>query len=115
MTTNRGFTLIENVVAIILLGIVITATVFSVTTARMYVTAARHHYQAISLARDEIERIIAGEAPFSGEVTIDAVTGLTGSMSVSNPTVNTVDVTVSWTEEMWADLSMNETIVMVLP
>lgn len=112
---QKGFTLLENVLAVFLLGIVITATIFSITTAKMYTTSSRHHTAALNLARAQIERILAGAAPSPGPVTIDAVTGVTGTLSVSNPTVNTAQVTVSWTEEMWGSVSKEETIIVYLP
>ena len=59
MTRDKGFALLEVCVAILLLGIVIAATAFSLTAARMYATSAKHHYLAASLARYEIENIVA--------------------------------------------------------
>ncbi len=111
----RGFTLAENLIAVILLGIVIVAIVVSFASARMYTATATHHYQAINLARDQIEKILSGQAASEGVVTIDTATGLAGDLAVSNPTTETLDVTVSWTEKMWADSDHSETIVFFLP
>ena len=115
MLQGKGFTLMENVIAALLLGIIVTATIFSFATARMYAATARHHYQAINLARDQVEGIIAGEAASPGTVTIDSVPGLTGNLSVTNPTTDSIDVTVTWTEDMFSDVAMSETIVLILP
>jgi len=108
---NKGFTLLENSIAILLLGIIITVTLLSLVTARMYTVATKHNYQAINLAREEIEKILAGQTPSTGAVTIDADTALLGTISVSYPTTNTAQITVSWTEKMWASIAKSETIV----
>ena len=112
---THGHTLVENAVAICLLGIIIAATILALVTARMYALVARHHYQAASLAREEVERILAGESSSPGTVTIDSATGLTGTLAVSNPTSDTLEVKVSWTDKYWVSVSKEETIVMFLP
>ena len=118
---NKGFSLIENVVAIFLVGIVIAATIFSFATARMYAASARHHYQAVSIARDGIERITAGEdlvpetTASIATVIIDSDPILTGERKITPLFDQKVVVIVSWTEKMWGDIDKKEKIVLFLP
>lgn len=98
MGNNRGIAFIESVVAILLLAIVVSGNMFVMSAAKMYASSGRYHYQAVSLAREELERIVAGEAPTTGAVTIDSATGLTGTLSVTNPTTDTIEVTVTWAD-----------------
>lgn len=119
MVKNKGFTLIENITAIVLIGIVITATIFSFVSARVWVSMSRRRYQAVCLAREEIEKIIAGEVDSSPKnylnILIDGDTGLLGNMAVTNPTLTSVDITVSWTEPLLANMAVSETLVFILP
>ena len=114
MSKIKGFTIFEVVVAIVLLGIAISATIFSLTAARMYSMSAKHHYEASNIARDEIEYIIATHdmSMSPSSVTLD------GQLYNVNPVLyggnDYVDVTVSWTEKMWVDVVTSEKIVLRL-
>lgn len=128
---RKGIILIENVVALTLAGILITATVFSFASGKIYAAAGRHRYHAANIVREEMEQIVqAGIAngatsPADETVIIDAKDtstpsdDLLGTMSVTynpNPAGATVvvDVEVSWTEPMWTDKSMSENIALYL-
>ena len=117
MAGRRGITLFENVTAVVLLGILVSGTIFSFASAKMWANAARHHYEAVNIARAGLEYILAGGAAgdLDSTPTIDPGTGLTGTLAVANPTAETIDVTVSWTEPMWTSATRSETIVMRLP
>ncbi len=124
MVSKRGITLIENMAAVVLLGILITALVFSFAAARMYAASARHKYAAISFARERIEGIIqAGitvgdTAPPDESVILDPRTAaagdeLSGTLSYIydiDGVAMTANITVSvdWTEEFFSDIANNE-------
>ena len=115
--SRKGLTLVENIIAILLLGIVIAASVFALASARMYTTAARHHYQAAILAREKIEDIDAGGEGDAGteDVVIDSSIGLSGTRTVAYTASEVLDVNVSWVEEMWTNLPSNEKVIMRMP
>lgn len=131
MPNRKGLTVAENVVAIVLTGLIIGATVFSFTASKIWIDIAKHHYRAINLAREETEFLIqkgiqTGEIPpVSETIPIETSYILDGTRSVSyvfdntNPIDVTVTVTVSvaWTERMWSGAagSMSETVVVILP
>lgn len=56
MKTPRGFTLIETLVALVLLSIATAALMTLQVRLRVAADAARHHDQALRLARNELER-----------------------------------------------------------
>jgi len=127
---NRGVTLIECVTAILLMGMLITAMVFSFATARMYAAYARHSYTAINFARESMEittqaGITVGDsAPSDESVVIDPRTTasgdeLYGTMSHKysiNATSLTAYVTVevAWTEGFWQAVAKKESIACYL-
>jgi len=117
MVRARGISLIESIIAVFLLAILITAAIFAFSAARFQVVAARHHYQAINLARDRIEDIISGGSAAAGTtaVVIDPSAGLGGNLIVSYPIADRIDVTVTWNETLWVDIASAETIVMLMP
>lgn len=126
---KKGFSIVESVAATILIGIIVTGTLYSFVAARMWISVAKHHYQAISWARNTTEELSyvgiqdGDTAPASDSVLLDADSGLTGTRtviydfdSVSNPDDATVRVTVniSWTESMWVSKNLSETVVVFL-
>lgn len=114
MTKNRGITLVESMIAIVLLGIVITAMVYSFGSARMYAASARHRIQAINNARDKVEKIIQAGVI---EGYASPGDGVTYSPSPApDPAAGTVDVTVtvSWTEIMWSNITQFESLIVTL-
>ena len=117
MKKAKGFSLVENLMAIVLLVIIIVACLNAAATARFYAMAARHHYQAMNLARDRVEDIISGGSAAAGTqpVTIDPTTGLNGNLVVSYSSAGILDVTVTWMDGVWVNMAGSETIVMVLP
>ncbi|MEE8360073.1 MAG: prepilin-type N-terminal cleavage/methylation domain-containing protein [Candidatus Omnitrophota bacterium] len=117
MVRPRGISLIECIIAIVILAIVITSAIFALSTARFQVTTARHHYQAINIARDRIEDIISGGSAAAGvtPVVIDPSTGLGGNLTVSYPVAGRIDITVDWDETLFSDTNFTETIVMLMP
>jgi prepilin-type N-terminal cleavage/methylation domain-containing protein len=119
MKKNKGFALSEVLLAILLIGIVISSTIYGLVSAQMFTAKARHHYSAVSIARDTAERIMAGETVAGGDVVIeaapDAADNLVGNLAITADPAgvdNTWQITVSWTEEMWGTTNESETIVM---
>lgn len=120
--SNKGVTLIENVVAIAIMAIVIPATMLSHVSAQRNMTVSRHHYQAVNIARNELEQILSGEiiivpgVSYTRSVSIDGTTGLNGNIVVNYPaaTLN-VDIVVSWVEAMWTDLDSQESLIAFVP
>jgi Tfp pilus assembly protein PilV len=117
MRKTRGISLIESLIAVFLIAILVVATYFALATARFQVSAARHHYQAVNLARDRIEDIISGGDASAGTfaVMIDPATGLNGNLTVSYPVAGTIDITVTWNEGVWVNIASAETLVMRMP
>ena len=122
---KQGFTLIESLTAASLFVLAVTSMTSSFVAVRMHVTSARHHYQAMSVAREKMEDIIyagisSGASPEADEtVTIDVPSGLTGTQSVAyspDPAGDDVTVTVkiSWTETYGSGNQESETLVLFL-
>jgi len=126
---KKGFSIVESVAATVLIGIIVTGTLYSFVAAQMWISVAKHHYQAISWARNTIEElsyagIQDGDVPPANDsVSLDADSGLMGTRSVVynfDPTGNPDDVTVrvtvniNWTESMWIDKNLSETVVVFL-
>ncbi len=122
MLTNKGLTITENLISVVLVGIIVAATLFSMVSAQRYIASANHHYQAINIARDELENIFSGEivitpgSSYARSITIDNVTNLTGTITVdySDTTLN-MDILVTWIEGMWTNQASQETIVAFVP
>lgn len=117
MVSSRGISLIENLIAILLLAIIVTSGFLALSSSRMYVLTARHHYQGINLARERLEDIISGGDASLGvtAVAVDPATGLNGNLTVSYPVAGTIDVSVTWNDGLWGNIASQETIVMRLP
>ena len=113
--SRKGLTIIENIVSVAIVGVAMLSTVYAFASSQRYMAAARHHYQAAGIAREELEFIMAGEPANPRIVVIDQSTGLLGNLTVVNPTPTTIEVRVTWTEEMWTDENTSETIVAFLP
>ena len=54
---NQGFTLLETVISVLILGIVITSTVGAFTIGRFMIASANDHAKALNLLRAEMEKI----------------------------------------------------------
>ncbi|MFH1753286.1 MAG: type II secretion system protein [Candidatus Omnitrophota bacterium] len=117
MVTTKGISLIESIIATLLLAILIASAILAFSTARFQMAAARHHYQAINLARFRIEDILSGASAAAGTtpVVIDPATGLWGNLVVSYPAAGRIDITVTWNEALWVNIASAETIVMLMP
>jgi Tfp pilus assembly protein PilV len=122
LTTNKGVTIVENIISIFLMGIIVTSTMFALVSTQRYITASNHHYQAINIARNELERIFSGDIliqpgnSYTQTVTIDNARSLTGTLNVNYSSVTSnVDVTVTWNENMWTNQASQEQIVAFLP
>ncbi len=117
MVRSKGISLVECIIAIAILAILIATALFAFSAARFQVVAARHHYQAINIARERIEDIISGgsAAAVATPELIDPSTGLWGTITVSYPAVDRIDITVAWTETLWGNIQSAETIVMLMP
>lgn len=113
---TRGFTLLESVASLLIIGIVIAATVFAFVAARMWAHTARNHYQAITIAKNTLENIIQsykeGSIPAPGSSVITVDNGMQFTRGWSYPDDTIVDVTVSWTERAWAQTTREETLVL---
>lgn len=127
MLRNKGFTLVESIIAICLVVLAIVSMTSSFVATRMHVTGARHHYRAASIARDKLEELMQagiseGDSSTETEgasVIIDSVSGLTGTRSTiysPDPAGDSVTVTVkiSWTETMGGTLEQEEVFVLFL-
>ena len=130
MVSKKGITLIENMAAIVLLGILITAMVFSFAAARMYAASARHKYAAINFARERMEDIIrAGitvgdTAPPDESVILDPRTAAEGDelwgilsyiYDIDGAAMTAaVTISVDWTEEFFSDIANNEMISVII-
>ena len=98
---SRGITIVENIIAVFLTAIVIASTLVALVSAQRYIAIARHHYRAVSFAREAVERVIAGLDPQAGVRVLDPNAGMTGNL-VNNSTPTVVEITVTWNESIVA-------------
>jgi type II secretion system protein I len=105
----RGFTLIEVLVTLLLIGIVIPAILHAITSAAMAGSSARHRNDAAALANSQLASIILavsqGQNPnLTGEVEQDGfnynwqATVTPWNQDTSSMGIQDIDVTMRWTE-----------------
>jgi len=118
--TNKGITLVENLISILLIGMVASTAMYSQVSSQKYLASAKHHYQAINLARDEMENITAGEIildpgnTYTRNVVIDNETALIGVINVDYSDFSNVEITVNWTDSIWTNIVSSETLILRL-
>lgn len=102
---NKGVTIIENFIALVLIGvIVVPAVAMAFSSSQRYIALARHHYRATCYAREALERYINGiPQRTAAELEIDSTTGLTAS---SDPVIaddgRNIIVSIRWDENIMA-------------
>jgi type II secretory pathway pseudopilin PulG len=111
---KKGITLVENLIALFLIAIVVASTLFALVSAQRYIAIARHHYRAVSFAREAAERVIAGLDPQAGQRVLDPATGMTGNL-IDNSVGVVVEIIVAWNESIVAGApqARAETIIYV--
>jgi len=98
----KGVTIIENLIAVFLIAVVVSATIYGFASAERYMALARHHYRAAGYAREALEREMSGitQRPVA-ELEIDPNTNpplLATSGAVIADDGRTIEVTVNWLE-----------------
>ncbi len=116
LKNKKGFTLIEAVVSILILGTAMGLMLVVFVMSRVSIAMAKHRIEAINHARAAMEQYIN-----SGDTTYNVSTGdiaaLDGSCAIPTPTsyatgIEKVVVTVSWTEHsMGSNKSVSEELV----
>jgi type II secretion system protein I len=105
----RGFTLIEVLVTLLLIGLVIPAIMHAITAAAMAGNAARHRNDAAALAKSELSSLILavsqGQNPaLSGELDQDGfqyswqATVAPWNQDTSDMGIQNIDLTMKWAE-----------------
>jgi type II secretion system protein I len=105
----RGFTLIEVLVTLLLIGIVIPAILHAITSAAMAGSSARHRNDAAALANSQLASIILavsqGQNPnLTGEEEQDGfnynwqATVTPWNQDTSSMGIQDIDLTMKWTE-----------------
>ncbi|HEX4053970.1 MAG TPA: prepilin-type N-terminal cleavage/methylation domain-containing protein [Tepidisphaeraceae bacterium] len=106
---RRGFTLIEVLVTLVLIGIVLPAIMHGVTVAMAAGDSARHRNEATELAKSELAQIIAGSqwsnaTNLSGDFSPDwpgyqwKATVYPWDQDTSGMGIQQIDLTVTWQE-----------------
>ncbi|HEY1922425.1 MAG TPA: prepilin-type N-terminal cleavage/methylation domain-containing protein [Tepidisphaeraceae bacterium] len=111
-TRNKrtGFTLIEVLVTLLLIGIVLPTTMHGVTLAMHAGDAARHRNDAVQLAKSELTQIVTGTqwsstANLSGDFSPDwpgyqwKATVTPWDQDTSGMGLQQIDLTVTWQEQ----------------
>lgn len=108
-SANRGFTLIEVLVTLLLIGLVIPAIMRAITSAAAAGSSARHSSAAASLAKSELASLILsvsqGQTPtLSGEMDQNgfqyfwSATVNPWNQDQTNVGIQDIDITMRWTE-----------------
>ena len=104
LRSDKGITIIENLIAVVLVAIVVSATIYGFASAQRYMALARHHYRAASYAREAVERqlysALMTQRPVS-QLEIDPNSNpplLASSAAVITDDGRTIEVTVNWVE-----------------
>jgi prepilin-type N-terminal cleavage/methylation domain-containing protein len=106
---KRGFTLIEVLVTLLLIGIVLPAIMHGVTLAMAAGDSARHRNEATELASSQLAQIVAGSqwvnaTSLSGDFSPDwpgyqwTATVQPWDQDTSGMGINQIDLTVTWQE-----------------
>ena len=106
---RRGFTLIEVMATLLILGIVMPPVIGGITLATRAASIAKHHNEASQLAQDKLSEILIGNEWQNGSESGDFGSDWPGyrwASSVSNWAQDTtgaglqqIDLTVTWTEQ----------------
>jgi prepilin-type N-terminal cleavage/methylation domain-containing protein len=106
---KSGFTLIEVLVTLLLIGIVMPAIMHAITISSAAAGAARHRNEAVELAKSQLATIIAGTqwqstTNLSGDFSPDwpdyqwRATVTPWNLDTSGMGIQQIDLTVSWTD-----------------
>jgi Tfp pilus assembly protein PilV len=103
--TERGFTMVEVMIAILLTAIAVIGIMALFMTETRASSYSRHSTEATALAADKLEKLRTMAAPAAGaETDLDpqgaagGIFGRTWSVDTSNPSFTDISVDVSWDE-----------------